>query len=191
MYKVLAQIAMCFWLALVGVGCGPDSIEVLVRVISLNPEVTSIKVSALLNGHPALSEMEFTDGLHQFGVKLPLVPSSQGKLKLNVVGLANDRCTVSVGTADTNLTLEALYSEVELTMVAQEKVCPLSIEKAGEGTVIVATFAKVVDCSAGCQLDLPYGSQVTLTTMSPRTIVFSKKRKIACSAAALQRCSES
>lgn len=45
MYKVLAQIAMCFWLALVGVGCGPDSIEVLVRVISLNPEVTSIKVS--------------------------------------------------------------------------------------------------------------------------------------------------
>lgn len=71
---------------------------------------------------------------------------------------------MSVGTADTNLTLEALYSEVELTMVAQEKVCPLSIEKAGEGTVIVATFAKVVDCSAGCQLDLPYGSQVTLTT---------------------------
>jgi len=162
---LLRWMALC-WFALVAVQCGSGgngSVEILVRVRSLPTDVAVLSVSAVLNGRRAMSGVEFAQQLSQFTVTLPMDASSEGVLELNVTALAPDRCRTANGRIVLTVALAHPYTEVEVGLVQlPAKLCTLTVEKIGNGTVTIAPPG--IDCGNACQVELPYGTQVKLST---------------------------
>jgi len=166
MAKLPLRLVALLGLTVVLVHCDSDSmrsVEILVHVRNLPTDVAILKVSAALNGKPAMSGAEFTQQLSQFAVTLPMDGSSEGALELDVNALASERCRVASGRVDLAVALAHPYSEVELGMVPlSAKMCMLTVEKSGSGTVTSEPLG--ISCGSNCQGEFPYGMQVKLSS---------------------------
>lgn len=148
--------------ALALLGCGNPAPVLLVTVSALQPEVTSLQITAKLNGLPD-KEMghRVQSGLQQFTLRLPA--GSRGRLELNIDGLPADGCAVAQGAALVQIDDDREYP-VALALTPQTESCLVRVDIVGPGTGSVSALPdKKLTCTAtGCTGRFPLGAQVTL-----------------------------
>jgi len=143
--------------------CGSDSVVLLIHVKGLTPDVKALKIDAMLDGKAAQQRVEYTQRLSQVVVRIPREAIGHGVLSVSLFGLAADRCKLSAVRYDSQASERAPYTEVDLNLVLlPSKVCTLTIDKVGSGTV--TSVPAGIDCGEQCAVDLPPNTKVTLTT---------------------------
>ena len=151
----------CLAMLLVVSGCEPERVELLLHIKNVTPDVVAIKVSAALDGRPSKEQAKYTQGLNAVSVKIPVYAIGQGQLSVNLLGVVADECNPYGARFDTTLSPNAGYIEADVNMTAlQPKLCPLSVEKSGEGSVTSSPAG--VNCGTSCTMDVAVGTKVTL-----------------------------
>ena len=152
----------CLAMLLVVSGCEPERVELLLHIKNVTPDVVAIKVSAALDGRPSKEQAKYTQGLNAVSVKIPVYAIGQGQLSVNLLGVVADECSPYGARFDTTLSPNAGYIEADVNMTAlQPKLCPLSVEKYGEGSV--TSIPAGVNCGTSCTMEVAVGTKVTLT----------------------------
>ena len=152
--------------------CGSDSVVLVLHVKNLTPDVSALKVSAILDGKDAKQAAEFTQRLSEVAVTVPRDEIGQGQLSVNLFGLAADRCKLSAVRIDVSLSADTRYSEQDVSLaLLPSKLCTLTVEKDGDGSVVSSPLG--IDCGIRCELDVMYGATVKLSaTGTPFTMNF-------------------
>ena len=154
-------------------GCGADGVMVWLHVKNVTGEVATLQVGLTLDGRPATQQYEFRQGLGEVAIKLRKEQLGQGQLSVALYGLRADRCKVSTATYAAKVSVDTPYAEVDVTLATMSPMtCPLTVEKVGEGSVTSSPAG--VNCGTSCTMDVPLGTQVTLTaaTATPFSAAF-------------------
>ena len=96
--------------------CSQDSVVLLIHVKDVTPEVSVLQVGAILDGNAATQRAEFTEQLSEVTIKLPRDGLGQGQLRVNLFGLAADRCTLSTGHYDTQVNADMPFTELDVIL---------------------------------------------------------------------------
>ena len=155
--------ALLPWLAMLGTSsCGDDSVVVWLHIKNVTPDVVALQVATTLDGKAATQQYEFTQGLGEVAIKLRKEQLGQGQLSVDLTGWSSGRCLVATGKYDAKLSADKSYEEVYVALAVMSPVkCLLTVEKVGGGTV--TSNPPGVNCGLSCTMEVPVGTQVTLT----------------------------
>jgi formylglycine-generating enzyme required for sulfatase activity len=104
------------WL-LVGSGCAPDQIVLLIHVKYLLPETTSLQVNAQLDRNPP-QVATYTQGLRTLAVSVSNEVIGLGQLSLSLHAVTTDGCIKYGAQYSTELSLESPYREIDVNLEA-------------------------------------------------------------------------
>lgn len=115
-------------LAIVGSGCGgtPDNFSILVLIENVPTDATQLVVKASLDGSAASNQLDVSNSLTRFGVRIP--NSKAGSLVLSMQVLDSAKCVLAEG----DLTRSLAAPEYQLTLntrlnVLQPRRCPVEM----------------------------------------------------------------
>lgn len=173
---LLRWVAICLlaWFA----SCGPDTVAVRVRVKNLPADAAALQVNSYLDCKPAREKAEFSQNLDQLAVTVPKSAIETGRLVIEVSAVDRDRCETSRGRVETTVSASVNYSEVDVSLEPQPTTCTLTIDQAGEGSVLplsegvahrpqrddLCGFPGPTPCTSLGACDFPKGQMVTLTS---------------------------
>ena len=160
-FGLLALFASC------GEAAAPDrdDIAIIVNVQGLSAEVSSLEVSATLDGMAAKNDQQIKNSLSQFVIYLP--KTTRGALQVSALALGSDTCKVGSGQAMLQVEPNPPYVyELALPLtLAPARLCTLTVHRTGTGSVVSAPPGILCTHDATCSADFPVGTQVTLHAM--------------------------
>ena len=156
-------ILVLLWLLLLGgagAACAPDRV-LLLTVLDIPAEVTTLRVSALVEGKLLQEPVEVS--AQEPTLRLPLDATAQGRVSVEVQALDAQSCVPMHGVAGAPLQAVGLTQVDVFLRPLSTKTCPLTVRGVEPKLLRVVSSGEELDCGSRCEVQVALGTRLTLT----------------------------
>jgi hypothetical protein len=156
-------ILVLLWMLLLGgagAACAPDRV-LLLTVLDIPAEVTTLRISALVEGKLLQEPVEVS--AQEKALRLPLPATAHGRVTVEVQALDAQSCVPLQGVAGAPLQAVGLTQVDVFLRPLSTKTCPLTVRGVEPKLLRVVSSGDELDCGSRCEAQVALGTRLTLT----------------------------